>query len=196
MSRIRFGSTFLTALFAATVLGCSGGRSANSGASSNPGAPAGSGTGTVQVLLTATPAPKSVGSLVVTFDRVTVFPSGGGAMPLVEQGPVNLALNNSSVDVVKLAGGSTVLASGIAVNGDYDRVELSISGATIGLTGETGGGSLSMRVRSNVVDVPASFAVAGGGTVHVVLDFNTGASVQLGDGTPTLHPTLSVSSVQ
>jgi hypothetical protein len=199
MNRVRFGFSVLTALLAAAAPGCSGGRSASSGASSNPAAPAGSSTGTVRVLLTANAAPKSVQSLAVNFDRVTVYPSGGGAMPLVEQGPIDLALNNASVDVAKLTGGATtVLASGIAVSGDYDRVEVSVASATVTLTGgeDRSGGSLSMRVRSNVVDVPASFTVAGGGTVHVVLDFDTGGSVQIGSGTPTLQPRLSLSVVR
>jgi hypothetical protein len=198
MIRVRFGFSFLTALLAAAAFGCSGGRSASSGAStSSTGQPAGSGTGTVQVLLTAGSAPNFVQSLVVTFDRVTIVPSGGGAMPLVEQGPVDLALNTSFVDLTGITGGATaLLASGVVVNGDYDRVEVSVSAASISYSGKDGATNVSMRVRSGVVDIPASFAVASGGTVRVVLRFNTGGSVQFGDGQPTLHPMLSVSGVQ
>jgi hypothetical protein len=176
-------------------LGCSGGRSASSGASSSgTGAPPGSGTGTIQVLMTAEPAPNFVQSVVVSFDRVTVYPSGGGAMPLVEQGPVNLALNNSSLDLVTLAGGApALLASGVVVNGDYDRIEVSVSSATITYSGGT---NISMNLRSNVVDINPSFTVASGGTVQVVLDFDTGGSVQLSDKGPVLFPTIRVSSVQ
>lgn len=198
MNRIRCGCSFLTALFTLAALGCSGGKSANSGASGS-GAPAGSGTGTVQLLLAASTPPNAVQSLVVTFDRVTVYPAGGGAMPVVEQGPVNLALNTASVDVANLGGGTALLASGIAVNGDYDRVEVSISGARITYSGsgdKGGGANIAMRVSSGVVDVPAAFTVSSGGTVRVVLSFNTGGSVQLGNGTPTLHPSLRLSSVQ
>jgi hypothetical protein len=38
--------------------------------------------------------------------------------------------------------------------------------------------------------------VASGGTVQVVLDFDTGGSVQLSDKGPVLFPTIRVSSVQ
>ncbi|HEV8119369.1 MAG TPA: DUF4382 domain-containing protein [Candidatus Polarisedimenticolia bacterium] len=195
MSRIRFGFSFLTALLIALNLGCGGGRSASSGASSSTtGAPPGSGTGTTQVLMTAEPAPNFVQSVIVSFDRVTVYPSGGGAMPLVDQGPVNLPLSNSSIDLVSLPGGApALLASGVVMNGDYDRLEVSVSNATITYTG---GANVSMQLRSNVVDIPASFTVPNGVTVQVVLDFDTGGSVQISDKGPTLRPTIRVSSVQ
>jgi hypothetical protein len=79
------------------------------------------------------------------------------------------------------------------MNGDYDRLEVSVSNATITYTG---GANVSMQLRSNVVDIPASFTVPNGVTVQVVLDFDTGGSVQISDKGPTLRPTIRVSSVQ
>lgn len=146
------------------------------------------GTGTIQIHLTDAPIDLStVQKVEVTITDVIVYPGDEGSdMPSVDpRGPIVLLTHPETFDLLTLTdGATTLLASGEVPAGDYQRIRLQISDATLTYKDGT---TAPLKIDSGKVDVPIGFHVAAGAMNNLTLDFDAGASVQVNaTGTDTL----------
>jgi len=144
------------------------------------------GTGTIQVHLTDAPIDlTTVEKVEVTITDVIVYPGEDDGMPTVSGGPTVLLTHPETFDLLTLTGGATtLLASGEVLAGDYQRIRLEISEATLTYKDGT---TAPLKIDSGKVDVPIRFHVGVDETNALTLDFDAGASVQVNQtGTDTL----------
>jgi len=99
-------------------------------------------------------------------------------MPAVDPaGPIVLTTHPQTFDLLTLTGGATdLLASGEVPAGDYSRIRLEISDATLTYKDGT---IAPLKIDSGKVDVPIAFHVAADAMNALTLDFDAGASVQV-----------------
>jgi len=140
------------------------------------------GTGSLQVRLTDAPIDLStVQNVNVTLTGVTVFPEETTSPMgmLMEAGPISLMAFPATFDLLTLTGGATaLLASGQVPAGNYSRIHLDISSATLVYKD---GNTTPLKIDSNKVDVPIRFQVTAATTSTITLDFNAAASVQVNE---------------
>ncbi len=170
MPRAPARSSLLVLAAAALLTGCSedGGSSGGSGGA----------TGSLAVRLTDAPIDMSnVQSVNVTIAGVAVYP-GEPLEPLgASAGPIDLLSHPATFDLLTLTGGATqLLASGEVTAGEYDRIRLEITDATLVFTDAT---SVPLTIESNKVDVPIDFTVTAGEATTLTLDFDAAASVHV-----------------
>jgi hypothetical protein len=161
------------ALAAASISACS------SGAGS---AQIAAGTGTVQIHMTDAPLDLStVQSVVVTITAVILYAGDDSGLPsgTVPSGPVPLLTHPETFDLMTLTGGaSTLLASGEAPAGRYERIRLEVSKAE--LTWKDGT-TEPLKLESGKVDVPIPFDLSIGEDTSITLDFDAAASVKVNE---------------
>jgi hypothetical protein len=140
------------------------------------------GTGTIRVHLTDAPLDMAeVRSVMVTIEALVVYPADGGGLPDGTPGaghfvPLTIA---ETFDLLALTGGvTTLLASGEAPAGRYERIRLEVSKAEIVWKN---GAVEPLKLESTTVDVPISFDLSADETVGVTLDFDAAASVKAND---------------
>lgn len=138
------------------------------------------GTGTIQIHLTDAPIDLStVEKVEVTITDVIVYPGDDADMPSVEGGPIVLMTHPETFDLLTLTdGATTLLASGEVPAGDYQRIRLDISDATLT---RKDGTTEALKIESGKVDVPIRFHVAADAVNPMTLDFDAGASVQVNE---------------
>ncbi len=153
------------------------------------------GTGTLQIKMTDAPIDLStVQSVNVTLTGVSVFPQETTSMMgmSMDAGPIALMSFPATFDLLTLTGGATtLLASGPVPAGDYSRIHLDISDATLI---NKDGTTEPLKIDSGKVDVPIAFKVTAGATTTMTLDFNAAASVQVnetGGSTFILRPVVT-----
>lgn len=143
-------------------------------------------TGILQVNLTDAPIDlTTVEKVEVTITDVIVYPGEDDGMPTVGGGAIVLLTHPETFDLLTLTGGATtLLASGEVPAGDYQRIRLEISEASLTYRDGT---TAPLKIDSGKVDVPIRFHVAADETNPLTLDFDAGASVQVNEtGTDTL----------
>jgi len=170
--RLRFSKPLiLTAVSALILCGCSSGSARVEG-----------GTGSLQIHLTDAPIDLSnVQSVNVTLTGVIVYPREDiDPMALMSDGrPIPLMSYPATFDLLTLTGGATaLLASGQVPSGEYSRIRLELSDATMVYDD---GGSVALKIDSQKVDIPINFHVDTGGQTGVTLDFDAAASVQVNE---------------
>jgi len=140
------------------------------------------GTGTVQIHLTDAPLDLStVEKVEVTITDVIVYPGDDASdMAAVDsRGPIVLVTHPETFDLLTLTGGATtLLASGEVPAGDYQRIRLEISDATLTYKDGT---TAPLKLDSGKVDIPIGFHVAADTVNPLTLDFDAGASVQVNE---------------
>lgn len=168
--------SFLLVLAAAALLtGCSDDGSSSSGSSGT--------SGSLAVRLTDAPIDMSnVQSVDVTIAGVVVYP-GESPAPLdpmgAAPGPISLLTVPATFDLLTLTGGaSQLLASGEVPVGDYDRIRLEITDASLTFNDLS---VVPLKIESNKVDVPIDFTVGADATLVLTLDFDAAASVQVNE---------------
>ena len=161
----------------------------------NSASQTGSGMGMVNVRMIDAPIDLSnVQSVNVTLTGVTVYPEEtmNPTGMVSETGAISLMTHPTTFDLLTLTGGaSALLASGEVPAGDYSRIRLEVSDATLVYKDST---TQSLKIESNKVDVPIQFHVTVGADNSVTLDFNAAASVQVNDtasGTFILRPVVT-----
>jgi uncharacterized protein DUF4382 len=141
-----------------------------------------SGMGTVQVRMTDAPIDLTeVQSVMVTIDGVILYPGDEDSdMPLVNQsGAVALLTHPDTFDLLTLTdGATTLLASGEAPAGHYQRIRLEVSKAELTFKDGT---IEPLKLESGKVDVPIPFDLGVDETQTLTLDFDAGASVQVNE---------------
>lgn len=141
-----------------------------------------SGTGTVNVRLTDAPIDiDTVQSVNVTITGVTLYPTGDDDdLPEVNPlGPVAILTHPDTFDLLTLTGGATtLLASGEAPAGHYQRIRLHVSEAELVFKDGT---IEPLKLESNKVDVPIPFDLGVDETETMTLDFDAAASVQVNE---------------
>jgi hypothetical protein len=171
--------------------------------SGSAGARVENGHGTLTINLTDAPLDLSgVLSVNVTVMGVTVYPQDGDLEGNVEDPadsgspPIVLLTHPDTFDLLTLTGGAVdLLASGEVPAGEYARIRLDVSEATLVYAD---GSTAPLKIDSQKVDVPIHFSVAAGGQTAVTLDFDAGASVQVNEtanGTLILRPVVTPVSV-
>ena len=137
------------------------------------------GTGIIQVNLTDAPIDlTTVEKVEVTITDVIVYPGDDDDMPSPGGGPIVLATHPQTFDLLTLTdGATTLLASGEVPAGDYNRIRLEVSEAT--LTYKDSTEAVPLKIESGKVDVPIRFHVGKDETSTLTLDFDAGASVQV-----------------
>ncbi|HKQ97383.1 MAG TPA: DUF4382 domain-containing protein [Candidatus Polarisedimenticolia bacterium] len=142
----------------------------------------GPGTGTVNVRMTDAPIDLStVQSVMVTIDGVILYGSGDdGDMPDVNSGgAIPIATHPDTFDLLTLTGGATtLLASGEAPAGRYQRIRLEVSKAELIFKDGT---IEPLKLESGKVDVPIAFDLGVDETQTLTLDFDAEASVQVNE---------------
>lgn len=141
----------------------------------------GAGMGTVNVHLTDAPIDMTdVQSVTVTITDVTLYPSGdaaGGVPEVSDAGAVPIPTHPDSFDLLTLTGGATtLLASGEAPAGHYQRIRLDITDATLTFKDGT---VQPLKIDSGKVDVPIAFNLGTDESKAMTLDFDAAASVQV-----------------
>jgi hypothetical protein len=125
---------------------------------------------------------------VIVFPAETVNPMG----TVTETGAISVMTHPATFDLLTLTGGaSALLASGEVPAGDYSRIRLEVSDATLVYKDGT---SQSLKIESNKVDVPIQFHVTVNADTSLTLDFNAAASVQVnatGSGSFILRPVVT-----
>lgn len=153
------------------------------------------GTGMLNVRLTDAPIDMStVQSVIVTLTGVIVYPAETlDPMGMAtETAPITLLTHPATFDLLTLTGGATeLLASGEVPAGDYSRIRLEISDATLV---NKDGTTQTLKIEPNKVDVPIRFHVTANADNTLTLDFDAAASVQVNDtasGTFILRPVVT-----
>jgi hypothetical protein len=138
------------------------------------------GTGTIQIHMTDAPIDLStVEKVEVTITDVIVYPGDDEGMPSVDAGPIVLLTHPETFDLLTLTdGATTLLASGEVPAGDYQRIRLEISDATLTYKDGT---TAPLKIDSGKVDVPIGFHVAADTVNPLTLDFDAAASVQVNE---------------
>ena len=140
------------------------------------------GTGTIQIHITDAPLDLStVEKVEVTITDVVVYPGDDESdMPTVDaRGPIELVTHPKTFDLLTLTGGATdLLASGEVPAGDYSRIRLVVSDATLTYKDGT---TAPLKIDSGKVDIPIRFHVAADTVNPLTLDFDAGASVQVNE---------------
>jgi len=140
------------------------------------------GSGTVRVHITDAPLDlSSVQSVVVTITAVILYPGEDPGLPSGTPltGPIPLLTHPESFDLLTLTGGAvTLLASGEAPAGRYERIRLEVSRAD--LTWKDGT-TEPLKLESGKVDVPIPFDLAVGEDAGITLDFDAAASVKVNE---------------
>jgi hypothetical protein len=142
------------------------------------------GTGRLEIFLTDAPIDLSnVQSVNVTLTGVIIYPeeASGDLMGMDGEGgvPLSLTTHPATFDLLTLTGGaSALLASDEVPAGDYSRIRLEISDATLLYQDAT---STPLKIDSNKVDVPIRFHVTKDAGNVLVLDFDAAASVQVNE---------------
>lgn len=140
------------------------------------------GTGTIQIQMTDAPLDLSnVEKVEVTITDVIVYPGDANdGMPVVEgNGPIELMTHPDTFDLLTLTdGATTLLASGEVPAGDYQRIRLVVSDATLTYQDGT---TAPLKIESNKVDVPIRFHVTADAVNPLTLDFDAAASVMVNE---------------
>jgi len=161
------------ALAAASISACSSGSGS---------AQIAAGTGTVQIHMTDAPLDLStVQSVVVTITAVILYAGEDSGLPsgTVPSGPVALLAHPETFDLLSLTGGaSTLLATGEAPAGRYERIRLEVSKAE--LTWKDGT-TEPLKLEAGKVDVPIPFDLSIGEDESITLDFDAAASVKVNE---------------
>jgi len=141
----------------------------------------GSGTGIIQVNLTDAPIDlTTVEKVEVTITDVIVYPGDDDDMPSVNGGPIVLLTHPETFNLLTLTdGATTLLASGEVLAGDYNRIRLEVTEAT--LTYKDSTEAVPLKIESGKVDIPIRFHVGEDETTALTLDFDAGASVQVNE---------------
>lgn len=143
------------------------------------------GTGTIQIHVTDAPIDlTTVDKVEVTITDVIVYPGDDeSTMPMVDaRGPIELVSHPETFDLLTLTDGATaLLASGEVPAGDYQRIRLVVSDASLTYKDGT---VVPLKIESGKVDIPIRFHVAADTVNPLTLDFDAGASVQV-NVTPT-----------
>jgi len=138
------------------------------------------GTGTIQIHITDAPIDlTTVEKVEVTITDVVVYPGDDESdMPTVDpRGPIELVTHPETFDLLTLTDGATdLLASGEVPAGDYNRIRLVVSEATLTYKDGT---TAPLKIDSGKVDIPIRFHVAADTVNPMTLDFDAGASVQV-----------------
>jgi hypothetical protein len=139
------------------------------------------GTGIIQVNLTDAPIDLStVEKVEVTITDVIVYPGDDDDMPSANGGAIVLLTHPETFDLLTLTdGATTLLASGEVPAGDYNRIRLEVSEAT--LTYKDSTEAVPLKLESGKVDVPIRFHVGKDETNAITLDFDAAASVQVNE---------------
>ena len=137
------------------------------------------GTGTIQINMTDAPIDMTtVEKVEVTITDVIVYPGDDDDMPSVNGGPIVLLTHPETFDLLTLTdGATTLLASGEVPTGDYSRIRLEVTDAT--LTYKDTGETVPLKIESGKVDVPIRFHVSKDEVTPLTLDFDAAASVQV-----------------
>lgn len=137
------------------------------------------GTGIIQVNMTDAPIDMTnVEKVEVTITDVIVYPGDDDDMPSVNGGPIVLLTHPATFDLLTLTdGATTLLASGEVPAGDYSRIRLEVSEAT--LTYKDSTEAVPLKIESGKVDVPIRFHIAEDQVNPLTLDFDAAASVQV-----------------
>ena len=132
------------------------------------------GTGTINVHLTDAPIDiATVQSVTVTIEEVILYPREELG------GPIPLLTHPATFDLLTLTEGATaLLASGEAPAGQYSRIRLRVSQATLLFKDGT---SVDLKLEPEKVDVPIAFEVVRDAAGNVTLDFDAAASVQVNE---------------
>ncbi len=141
------------------------------------------GMGTVNVRMTDAPLDLTdVQSVMVTIDGVILYGSedSGGDMPQVNPlGSTPILTHPDTFDLLTLTGGATtLLASGEAPAGHYQRIRLEVSKAELTFKD---GRIEPLKLESGKVDVPIAFNLGVDETQTLTLDFDAAASVQVNE---------------
>jgi uncharacterized protein DUF4382 len=155
----------------------------------------GTAMGTVSVRMIDAPLDLfTVQSVNVTLTGVTIYPEET-INPLgmvTETGAISLMTHPATFDLLTLtAGASALLASGEVPAGNYDRIRLEISDATLVFKNGT---SQRLSIESSKVDIPIQFQVTVSADTILTIDFDAAASVQVNDtglGTYILRPVVT-----
>jgi hypothetical protein len=132
------------------------------------------GTGTLNVHLTDAPIDlNTVQNVMVTIEGVIVYPRE-------EMGPpMPLLAHPATFDLLTLTEGATaLLATGEVPAGEYSRIRLQVSEATLVFKDGT---SAPLKLEPEKVDVPIPFEVIRDAQENVTLDFDAAASVQVNE---------------
>jgi hypothetical protein len=155
----------------------------------------GAGMGMLNVRLTDAPLDlTNVQSVDVTLTGVIVYPANIVSMTntTTEAPPIILSSHPATFDLLTLTGGATaLLSSGEVPAGDYDRIRLDVSDATLVYKDGT---TQALTISSGKVDVPIQFHVTANADSTLTLDFNAAASVQVngtGSGNFILRPVVT-----
>lgn len=176
MKHHRFVSSGIAALVALFLLaGCGGSGSAR----------VESGTGTLSVNLTDAPLDlANVQSVMVTLTGVIVYPMETLDSSVTDPAetdlrPIVLLTHPATFDLLTLTGGVTeLLASGEVPAGDYEKIRLEVSEASLIYKDGT---TAPLKIESNKVDVPIPFHILQGEETELTLDFDAEASVQVNE---------------
>jgi hypothetical protein len=145
--------------------------------------PPGVATGNIAVRLAVTGTnldgeEDAVGGVNVTISDVTIFPvEGGSGVPGVGSlGPVALLGGPVGFELLALAGNPVMLTSGTVPAGDYDRLRVVVSGASVSLPG---GVTNALDVENGTVEKGMNVHVGEGETATVTVTINIRESIRL-----------------
>ena len=185
MSSRRPGSLALALAAAFFILACDQSSSSQTG----------TGVGMVNVRMIAAPLDRfTVQSMNVTLTGVTLYPEEtfNPIGMVTETGAISLMAHPATFDLLTLtAGESALLGSGEVPTGNYGRIRLEVSAATLVYKNGT---HQPLSIESSKVDIPIRFRVTVSADTNLTLEFDAAASVQVSDtgfGTFILRPVVT-----